>query len=96
MKKKLFMQEKESQPSVGGNTASVDKLIETQANILVQQYRTACFDVKQLQRILQVGETNVYQLLRSGRLPCRTVGRRKIVAAVVLAQFLVTGGEKTP
>lgn len=90
------MQEEKRQPTVRENTDSIDKLIETQANILVQQYGTACFDVKQLQSILQVGETNVYQLLRSGKLACRTVGRRKIVAAVVLAQFLVTGGEKTP
>ena len=90
------MQEEKRQPTVRDNTDSIDKLIETQANILVQQYGTACFDAKQLQSILQVGETNVYQLLRSGKIACRTVGRRKIVAAVVLAQFLVMGGEKAP
>lgn len=69
----------------------LEKLVEIQALALSSTYHTTCFDVKQLQEILGVGETNVYRLLKSGQLPSQTVGRRKVVPVSALAQFLVMG-----
>lgn len=69
----------------------LEKLIEIQAMALSNTYHTTCFDVKQLQEILGVGETNVYRLLRSGQLFSQTIGRRKVVPVSALAQFLVMG-----
>lgn len=77
-----------------GKCDNSDKLIEIQAVALATTYHATCFDVKQLQDILGVGETNVYRLLRSGALPSRTIGRRKVVTVATLAQFLVMS-EKT-
>lgn len=73
----------------------MEKLVEAQARLMAEEYGATCFDVKQLQKILGVGESNVYQLLKSGTLACRTIGRRKIVPAVALARFLVIGDEKS-
>ncbi len=89
MKRRLFEEVKAiAQPDL-------EKLVAIQAEIMANQYGATCFDVKQLQRILGVGETNVYQLLKSGKLPCQTIGRRKVVPVVALAQYLVKGEEKT-
>lgn len=67
----------------------LEKLIEIQAVALATTYHATCFDVKQLQDIFGVCETNVYRLLRSGELPSRMIGRRKVVPVAALAQFLV-------
>lgn len=69
----------------------LEKLMEIQALALANTYHSTCFDVKQLQEVLGVGETNVYRLLRSGQLSSQTVGRRKVVSVSALAQFLVIG-----
>lgn len=92
MKRKLF-QENTGYKS-GENVEKcndLEKLIEIQALALATTYHATCFDVKQLQDILGICETNVYRLLRSGELPSRTIGRRKVVPVVALAQFLVMG-----
>lgn len=92
MKRQLFQEstvKKNDESIEKGN--NLDKLIEIQAMTLSTTYHTTCFDVKQLQAILGVGESNVYRLLRSGQLPSRTIGRRKIVPVCALAQFLVIG-----
>ena len=91
MKRKLNIQGNENLPSVNKNLDQIKMLVEIQTNILVQEYGATCFDVKQLQKILQVGESNVYRLLRSGKLPCQTIGRRKVVSVAALAQLLVEG-----
>lgn len=70
---------------------SLEKLVEIQALALATTYNTTCFDVKQLQEVLGVGETNVYRLLRTGKLSSVTIGRRKKVSVSSLAQFLVMG-----
>ena len=91
MKRKLNIQGKENLPSNNKNSEQIKMLVEIQTNIFVHKYGATCFDVKQLQKILRVGESNVYQLLRSGKLPCQTIGRRKVVSVAALAQFLVVG-----
>lgn len=70
---------------------SMKKLVEIQALALASTYNTTCFDVKQLQEILGIGETTVYRLLRTGKLSSRSFGRRKVVPVCALAQFLVMG-----
>jgi len=92
MKRKLFQENtvfKNEENSEKRN--DLDKLVEIQALALTNLYHAVCFDVKQLQEILGVGETNVYQLLRSNKLPSQTLGRRKVVPVAALAQFLVIG-----
>lgn len=69
----------------------LEKLVEIQALALASTYNTTCFDVKQLQEILGLGETTVYRLLRTGKLSSRSFGRRKVVPVCALAQFLVMG-----
>lgn len=75
-------------------STSIDKLVEIQAKMLVDTYHTTCFDIKQLQEVLGIGETNAYRLVRSGKLPSQTIGKRKIVPVSALAQFLVMGEKK--
>ena len=92
MKRPLFQHTvNDGKSALQENPVPLEKLVDIQAQILVQEYGATCFDVKQVQKILSVGESNVYQLLRSGKLASRTIGRRKIVPAVTLAQFLVAG-----
>ena len=76
------------------NGISIEELIEIQAKMLVDTYHTICFDIKQLQKVLGIGETNAYRLVRSGKLPSQTIGKRKIVPVSALAQFLVMGEKK--
>ena len=97
MKRQLFQESTvENQAENAKNDTSLEKLVEIQAMALASTYKTTCFDVKQLQEILGVGETNVYKLVRSGKLPSRTIGRRrKVVPVSALAQFLGMG-EKNP
>lgn len=72
----------------------LEKMVEIQAKMLVDTYHTTCFDIKQLQEVLGVGETNAYRLVRSGKLPSQAIGKRKIVPVSALAQFLVMGEKK--
>lgn len=69
----------------------LEKLVEIQALALSTTYHATCFDVKQLQEILGLGETAIYRLLRTGKLSSRSFGRRKVVPVCALAQFLVMG-----
>lgn len=92
MKRKLFQHDtvcKNDERSKKNN--DMDKLIAIQALALSATYNTTCFDVKQLQEVLGVGESNVYRLLRSGQLLSQRVGRRIVVPVSALAQFLVMG-----
>lgn len=96
MKRKLFQENTtEKQVENVKNDTSLEKLVEIQAVALVNVYHTTCFDVKQLQEVLGVGETAVYKLIRSGNLPSQTFNRRKIVTVAALAQFLVMGEKKS-
>lgn len=76
------------------NDKNFEKLVEIQAKMLVDTYHTTCFDIKQVQEVLGVGETNAYRLVRSGKLPSQTIGKRKIVPVSALAQFLVMGEKR--
>ena len=94
--KRVLVQEniaKNEDKSIESST-SIEKLVETQALALVNAYHTTCFDIKQLQKVLGIGETNAYRLVRSGKLPSQTIGKRKIVPVSALAQFLVIGEKK--
>ncbi len=93
MKRKLFQGEtvKNQAKNVKQDTKT-EKLVEIQALALVNVYHTTCFDVKQLQEVLGIGETNAYKLVRSGKLPSLTIGgRKKVVPVSALAEFLVLG-----
>ena len=68
----------------------VDKLIKIQADQLRSVYNTDCLDAKQLQQVLNVGESNAYEWLK-GCPAVRVVGRRKVVPVVWVAYYLVTG-----
>ena len=90
MKRSLFAEIKDS----GSATTSLpnkDKLIEIQAKALVEEYHTTCFSVKQIQKVLGIGETNTYKLIRSGRLPSQVIGRRRVVPVAAIANFLIVG-----
>lgn len=96
MKRQLFSESSiDNQKVYPVEDASIEKLVEIQAIALVNTYHTTCFDIKQLQEVLGVGETNAYRLVKSGKLPSQTIGRRKIVPVSALAQFLVMGEKKT-
>jgi len=68
----------------------IDKLVKIQADQLRQSYGTECLDVKQLQQVLNVGESNAYDWLKSCK-AVRVIGRRKVVPIVWMAYYLVTG-----
>lgn len=66
------------------------KLVEIEAKLLRDTYKVECLDAKQLQTVLNVGETNVYDWLKKCRF-VRTIGRRKVVPVISVANYLVTG-----
>lgn len=66
------------------------QLISIQANLLSQRFGTDCLDAKQLQAVLNVGETNVYSWLKKCS-AVRVIGRRKVVPIISVANYLVTG-----
>lgn len=68
----------------------VDKLVKIQADQLRQSYGTDCLDVKQLQQVLHVGESNAYDWLK-GCPAVRVINRRKVVPVIWMAYYLVTG-----
>ena len=68
----------------------VGRLVEIQARQLRDTYKVDCLDAKQLQAVLNVGESNVYDWLKKCRF-VRTIGRRKVVPIIAVANYLVTG-----
>lgn len=69
MKRQLFSESSiDNQKVYPVEDASIEKLVEIQAIALVNTYHTTCFDIKQLQEVLGVGETNAYRLVKSGKL----------------------------
>ena len=68
----------------------VAQLVEIQAKLLRDTYKVECLDAKQLQAVLNVGETNVYDWLKKCQ-SVRTIGRRKVVPIIAVANYLVTG-----
>ncbi len=94
MKYKLFQHEKALCENELSQQEERAKQVESQARLMVEKYGTTCFDVKQIRDILGIGESNVYRLLRSGKIVCKTIGKRKIVSAVSLAHFLVMDSEE--
>lgn len=68
----------------------IDKLVKLQVEQLRHTYGVDCLDAKQLQQVLNVGESNVYQFLKDCK-AVRVIGHRKVVPIVWVAYFLVTG-----
>ena len=68
----------------------LDKLVKIQADQLRQNYGTDCLDVKQLQQVLNIGESNAYDWIKNCP-AVRVIGRRKVVPIVWMAYYLVTG-----
>ena len=68
----------------------VTELISIQTAQIRQSYNTECLDAKQLQQALNVGETNVYKLIKSCP-TVRVIGRRKVIPIIAVATYLVTG-----
>lgn len=67
-----------------------DKLIEIETNQLRHIYGTDCLDVKQIQQVLNIGESNAYDWLK--HCPAvRIINRRKVVPIIWVAYYLVTG-----
>ena len=94
MKRLLFAQNAVENTNTSTEITSPEKLVEIQTRAMVDTYHTTCFDVKQLQEVLGIGETNAYKLVRSGILPSRTIGRRKVVPVAAVAKFLVMDEKK--
>lgn len=95
MKRLLFAENPVESTNTSTETTSQEKLVEIQTRAIVDTYHTTCFDIKQLQEVLGIGETNAYRLVRSGVLPSRTIGRRKVVPVAAVAKFLVMGEKRT-
>ena len=66
------------------------ELISIQTVQLRQNYNTECLDAKQLLQALNVGETNVYKLIKNCPTD-RVFGRRKVIPIIAVATYLVTG-----
>ena len=94
MKRLLFAQNAVENTNTSTEITSPEQLVEIQTRAMVDTYHTTCFDVKQLQEVLGIGETNAYKLVRSGILPSRTIGRRKVVPVAAVAKFLVMDEKK--
>ncbi len=95
MKRLLFAENTVEDKKSSTVKTDLEKLVEIQARAMVETYHTTCFDIKQLQEALGIGETNAYNLVRSGKLPSQTIGRRKVVPVAAVAKFLVMG-QKMP
>ena len=59
----LFGNPKKSEPQL--QQKDFDKLVTIQASQLRGAYKTDCLDVKQLQQVLNVGESNAYDWLKN-------------------------------
>lgn len=84
----LFGNTQKSEPQP--QQKNLDKLVSIQTAQLHETYKTQCLDVKQLQQILNVGESNAYEWLKECK-AVRVIGRRKVVPIVWVAYYLVTG-----
>lgn len=67
-----------------------DKLIEVETDRLRRTYGTDCLDVKQLQQVLNVGESNVRDWIKKCPV-VMVINRRKVVPVIWMAHYLVTG-----
>ena len=71
--------------------ADIEKLVKIQADQLRSAYATDCLDVKQIQQVLNIGESTAYDWVKN----CPAVrvigGRRKVIPIVWMAYYLVTG-----
>ena len=83
----LFGNPKKSEPQL--QQKDFDKLVTIQASQLRGAYKTDCLDVKQLQQVLNVGESNAYDWLKNCP-AVRVIGRRKVVPVVWVSYYLVT------
>lgn len=88
MRKYLFVDK--TQPETSKPQIDVDKLVSIQASKLREEYKTDCLNMKQLQQVLNVGESNVYLWAKECK-AVRIIGRRKVIPVVLVAQYLVTG-----
>lgn len=70
--------------------ADIEKLVKIQADQLRSIYNTDCLDVKQIQQVLNIGESNAYDWMKNCP-AVRVIGRRKVVPVVWMAYYLVTG-----
>ena len=68
----------------------LEKLVKIQADQLRQSYGTDCLDVKQIQKVLNIGESNAYDWVKNCP-AVRLIGRRKVIPIVWMAYYLVTG-----
>lgn len=84
----LFGNPKKSEPQL--QQKDFDKLVTIQASQLRGAYKTDCLDAKQLQQVLNVGESNAYDWLKNCP-AVRVIGRRNVVPVVWVAYYLVTG-----
>ena len=84
----LFGNPKKSEPQL--QQKDFDKLVTIQASQLRGAYKTDCLDVKQLQQVLNVGESNAYDWVKTCP-AVRIIGRRKVVHVVWVAYYLVIG-----
>ena len=86
----LFGQTKKPESQHQSQQIEVDKLVKIQVDQLRGVYKTDCLDVKQLQTVLNVGESNAYDWIKNCP-AVRVIGRRKVVPVVWMAYYLVTG-----
>ena len=70
--------------------ANIEKLVKIQADQLLHVYNTNCLDVRQIQQVLNIGESNAYDWVKNCP-AVRLIGRRKVVPVVWMAYYLVTG-----
>lgn len=84
----LFGTAKKSESTVP--QADIDKLISIQSVQLRSTYGTDCLDVKQLQQVLNVGETNAYKWMKKCPVVL-VIGNRKVVPVAWVAKYLITG-----
>lgn len=68
----------------------LERLVKIQVDQLRHIYGTDCLDVKQIQQVLNIGESNAYDWLK--HCPAvRIINRRKVVPVIWVAYYLVTG-----
>lgn len=79
-----------SKPESQRQQIDLDKLVKIQADQLHSVYNTTCLDVKQIQQVLNVGESNAYDWVKNCP-AVRVIGRRKVVPIVWMAYYLITG-----
>ena len=84
----LFGNPKKPEPQL--KQKDFDKLVTIQTSQLRGAYKTDCLDAKQLQQVLNVGESNAYEWVKTCP-AVRVIGRRKVVPVVWVAYYLVTG-----